>query len=215
MAFSITIPADQIEFLQKTIGQQSTRQASYQAVKRTTSAARGVMRDTIGENVDVDLKYVDRAVSSKLITTDASLTEGVITVSAKSIPLIGFHPTAGPGGVTVVLTRSLGPVVLRHAFSATVSANGGNHRGIMTRKAATEAAAGRGRTVTKRGFFGRLPIKELKGPDIVSLIGEQNLTVTGEQVIRGLQGVFLKNLQSQMDRFLNQKKGTGIQLAGI
>jgi hypothetical protein len=217
----ITIPQPQIDFLSTLLGKATVRRAMYQAVKRTTTTGKNLVRDAVEEDTTLQRKYINRAISSKISTDeeggDAS---GTISVSGKSIPMVGFQHTEGPGGVSVVMTRSRGPLLLRHAFLARVRSNDGNHLGIMTRKAAAEAFGGRvvgegaKRAINKRGYFSRLPMQEEKGENLMTIVGRDKLTATGAKIMSGLAFTLKANLQGQLDRFLNQKKGEGVQLPG-
>jgi len=234
--FSVTIPDGTIAFMERTVGKASTRQAMYQAVKRTTAAAKRQIMKAVTADVNINAKYVTRAIRSTVLggsKDGGEAPEGVVRISGKSIPLVAFHPTYDKAhGITVIMVKSKGPLILRHAFFANTrnmkmfdlvvdagysegeakdASFDGGHKGVFTRKKA-EGTGSSGRRVTKAGYYARLPIQEEKGPNLATIIGPEKLTATGENVMAGLRETLRTNLQSQLDRFLNQKKGAGVQL---
>ena len=237
--FSVTIPDGTIAFMERTVGKASTRQAMYQAVKRTTAAAKRQIMKAVTADVNINAKYVTRAIRSTVLggsKDGGEAPEGVVRISGKSIPLVAFHPTYDKAhGITVIMVKSKGPLILRHAFFANTrnmkmfdlvvdagysegeakdASFDGGHKGVFTRKEKVGAAFSLDsrKLATKAQYYGRLPIQEEKGPNLATIIGPEKLTATGENVMAGLRETLRVNLQSQLDRFLNQKKGAGVQL---
>lgn len=219
MQFSITISPEQIAKLEAAIGKQSTKQAIYQAVLRTTRAGTTIFRKRITEKLYLDQKYITRAITTDVrgLSRDSAEAVGHIRVSAEPIPIVAYQDRkAGKqGGITVVISKDRPPLYLRHAFYARVGTGG--HVGIFFRAEGRDKSAGKERFIvsggriaqrykhggklTASGYARRLPMEEKFGPSVVDAYGDKVLTTMGQQINVDLQETLVKNLQSQLDRF--------------
>lgn len=219
MQFAITIPPDQVKKLEAAIGPKATKQAMYQAVLRTTRAGTTIFKTRIREKLNLDTKYINRVIETKVQgeSLESPDVRGTIIVKHELIPMVAYadRKAGKQGGVTVVMGKGKLPVYLRHAFYATVGV--GKHKGIFFRAEGRDKSAGKERFIitggrvgkrykhggrlTPTGYARRFPIEEKFGPSVVDAFGVDALTATGQQIIADLGATLEKNIQSQLNRF--------------
>lgn len=199
--------------LEAVLSPAQVRRALFQAVKRTTNTGRTQVNRRVREEINITKKYADRAITSRDPAGDNPV--GTITISRLPIPLIAYRPRFSKrAGVRVTVSKRKPPIVFRHAFQATVRTAGteGTHEGHLGAFARTRHLPTKGPNVgkgklTPRGFAGRFAIKELMGPSVLSVLGEAGTTKVAQEELAKLHDVLEKNVRSQMDRFLNRRKG--------
>jgi hypothetical protein len=210
---TISVSDEQLATLQAALPPKQVRSALFQAVKRTTKTGATQVNRRVRAEINISKKYADRAI--RVFDPKGDNPVGVISISRKPIPLIAYRPRVSKkAGVRATISKNKPPVVYRHAFKATVKTKGTDdqhegHEGIFfrTRHLPTKGKnAGKGK-LTPRGFAGRLAIKEAMGPSVLSVFGEAGTTRVASEELAKLHDVLQKNLDSQMDRFLNRRKG--------
>lgn len=207
---SIQVSDEAIQWLKGALPAKQVRQALFQAVKRTTKTGATQINRRVRAEINISKKYADRAI--RVFDPKGDNPVGVVSISRRSIPLIAYRPRVSKrGGVRVTIGKGKPAVVFRHAFKATVRTKGeagvhDGHEGIFgrTRHLPTKGRnAGKGK-LTPRGFAGRLAIKEAMGPSVLSVLGEQGTTRVAQEELAKLHDVLQKNLDSQVNRFLNR-----------
>lgn len=217
---SISIPQAQVDKLEAAIGKETARRAIYQAVFRTTRAGATIIRKRVQEELQVDSKYINRAITIRVDNSmDKADATGHIIVSPKLIPLVGYgdRKAGKQGGITIVVSKDRPPIYLRHAFYATVRAgDDGTHKGIFMRAKGRDKSGGKvmkgtfnhlkvgkyqGGKLTAAGYARRLPMEEQFGPSVVDAIGPDKLTTLGQAIHADLAQTLQKNLESQISRF--------------
>lgn len=205
---NITMNDAQLARLRADLTPQQVKQATYQAIKRTTAFAAKEVRDVVQEKTYLNTKYARRVISSKVSRSEPPF--GIVTISHKLVPLIGYRTTATKrGGVTAYLSKDRPPIRLRHAFKRRVfsveqAAQGDTgHMGIFLRARHLPSkgrnAGNRRLKMTRKGFAGRLAIEEQFGPSVLDLVEQPKLlgAITDEVTVQ-----LERNIQSQLDRFL-------------
>ncbi|HEY1189527.1 MAG TPA: hypothetical protein VGE74_17915 [Gemmata sp.] len=191
--------------------------ARYQAVKRTADQGRRMIADRFieqypkiqrGKIESGDPTKRKRPIISRV--TKGKDPSGVITVTEQPIPMIAFRPKGAgmripskgkPGGITVSMAKNKPPLKLRHAFRAVTKSG---HEGVFLRRrgvkrlVVTQAANKAAAAITGGQVAGRLPIVELFGPNVYSLM---NVPKVNAEVVGKLDALLAKNIQSQIDRF--------------
>ena len=209
---AIQVSEEQRRELEAVLTPKQVRQALFQAVKRTTKTGRAQVNRRVREEINISKKYADRAITSRDPKGDDPV--GVITISRRPIPLIAYRPRVSKkGGARVTISKHKPPVAFKHYFRATVKLKGEDqehdgHEGIFfrTRHLPTKGKnAGKGK-LTPRGFAGRLAIKQAMGPSVLSVFGEDGATKVATEELAKLQAVLQKNIDSQLNRFLNRRK---------
>jgi hypothetical protein len=200
------------------------RKVHYAAVKRTADEGRVMIFNRFKEeypNVQKskietgDLTKRKRPIVSKVVNKEEQPT-GIITVYDYKIPMIAFKPggggmriPSGDGGVRVRMDKAKGLLLLPHAFRAKMRSG---HIGIFSRiKTAGKPRTflRRGKTVTVKGGNGPdgvawgLPIRELFGPSIYSLV---DIPKINAEVESKLDGILVKNIERQIARVPLLKK---------
>jgi hypothetical protein len=110
----------------------------------------------------------------------------------------------GAGGVTVKPWKDRAALVFKHAFAAKVNFQNAEdaselHKGVFLRtRHLSPRALSLGFKLTRKGFAGRLAIKQLLGPPVESAV---ELDSVSNAVYAALAGEADKQLQSQIDRF--------------
>lgn len=181
----------------------------YSAVKKTTTQAKGVAAKAVMERLAIPRRYIDgknhRKAAIKSSMRGGDVPVGVITIRRYALPASAFKMQATKaGGVSVTFDKSKGPQNYRHGFIANVKsdeqdAQGTFHKGAFVRAKETQFIKNREQTkFTKAGIAFRLPIKEIFGPAVLDFI---TLPEIQSRVIRDIQGVLQKNLDSQISRF--------------
>jgi hypothetical protein len=191
--------------------------ARYQAVARTAAQGRRMIADRFIEQYPKiqrtkvesgDPTKRKRPITSRV--TRGKDPEGIITVSEQPIPMVAFRPKGPgmripsrgkPGGITVQMSANRPPVTLRHAFRAIMPSG---HEGVYLRRkgakqlVVTQAANRAAAAITGGQATGRLPITELFGPNVYSLV---NVPKINAEVVAKLDALLARNIQSQIDRF--------------
>lgn len=169
-SFLVDIDDRDLAKLREVLGDKRFRQASYQAVSRTTNKVRTQIRKAVKERSYIKQKYITRAVTSQLSRGDVPL--GIVRVTRQLLPAIAYKTRASKkAGVTIETAPGRGLIQLKHAFKATMKSG---HEGIYLR------AKGRGKDIngkrgarkklTDRGYAQRLPIEEQFGPPVISVV---------------------------------------------
>lgn len=209
---TVSVSDEQRAALEAVLPPKQVRQALFQAVKRTINSGRVQVNRRVREEINITKKYADRAIKSYDPKGDDPV--GYISISRQPIPLIAYRPRFTKKGVRVVVSKKKPPLVYRHAFEAAVrsqqqAAQGiEGHLGVFVRARHLPTKGpnvGKGK-LTPKGIAGRFAIKELMGPSVLSVLGEQGTTQVAREELAKLQGTLEKNLAGQMDRFLNRKK---------
>ena len=151
MQVSIGISDREMSALRKVLNPQQYRQAMYQATKRSTRKARVMTGDVVRERLPIRKKFIDSPSSDKAAiksTFDKQTQTGKIQTKQIGLPLSEFpHTDSKSAGVSVRLDSKKPPLMLRHAFTATVksksqaAAGGAGHKAIFTRKHIGNAVA--------------------------------------------------------------------------
>lgn len=233
MNFSISIPEDQVTEIEQRIGRQSTKQAIFQAVFRTTRAGVVIVRKRVQEKLAISQKYITRVVRVQMRGGDFGA-QGHILVTNESVPIAAYPavkigmqgpPEAGQksvpgGGLLVTMSRDRPPVFFRHAFFARVGT--GRHKGVFWRAEGRDSSGTlreiathrtlrthkyEGGRLTARGYARRLPIEQVFGATVAETIGVEEFTKVGELIRDDLAAKLAENMNSQFDRFLGRKKG--------
>lgn len=179
------------------------RRALFQAVKRPTNRGTVTVQRRAQKKVNIQSKYLKRAIRTKLDIRDPDPPVGSIIISQKRLPLIAYRPTVSKRmGVTARIRKDKPPLKFGHAFKATVNRQNANvpedlHEGIFirTRHLSSNPRAGK---LTPKGFAGRLAIKQLFGPSIHSVIDIPEVT---EGIEADIAAQMTTALNSQIDRF--------------
>ena len=220
VAVSISIDPAQLAEMRRVLDPKQFKQAQYQAVRRTTNAARRIVENVVTEKVNLTRKYARRAVTSR-VASENGVNTGAVTITQRPIPLIGYRPKVSKrGGVTVTISLDRAPVFFRHAFKATVRTleqviadeEFEGHTGIFQRARGVgefRGAGGNRRGVTPEGFAHRLPIKELRGPSVLDVV---EIPDVEKRVTEELGDALSRNVQSQIDRFVKSKQAAAEQV---
>jgi hypothetical protein len=214
--FKCEIPPEQIKRLESLLDPKEMKSAMYQAISRTAGTVKTIVVDNIRSHSAMSAKYARRGVST-VIPSKGETPEAFIVVSGKPVPLIGFRATFSKSkGATVIVGEGKPPIKLAHAFKATVTATRSDgsevdHDGIFTR-GMSKTVASHHRRLNKKGhaivggvaagYAGRLPIVQLYGPSAASIAHEDEVQKAIEPQIND---VLIKNIDSQIDRFLQEK----------
>lgn len=189
----IGINESQLAEIRKLLNPKQFQQAIYQAVKRTTSKGTTIVRDKMKAATFINTKYVRRAVTTKMESGETPV--GIVNISQHQVPLIGYRVNVSKrGGAIAQASRDRPPLIFRHAFKGkirnrkTQDADEG-HIGIFLRRKSDR---------TKSGFVARLPIDEVLGPSVLSLVEAPKMLSEVETI---LQDELEKQVQSQVDRF--------------
>jgi hypothetical protein len=159
--FEVAIPDQQLARMREALSPGQYRQASYQAVKRTTRKVARAVQDEVKRRTFIKPKYVKRVVTARDPQGDVPV--GVVRISQEWLPAIAYKVSGGKrSGIRIQVSRDRAPVTLRHAFRATLKSG---HVGIFARAKhlpTKGANQGKGR-LTPRGFAGRFAIAEEPG----------------------------------------------------
>jgi len=167
------------------------KQACRSAVHRTMITGKALMAREVQKKLNVRIGDIKPVIKSRENAEDLN---GTLTVTQKRIPLIDFIGTAPTrGGVRIKLYEDQPSMVLKHAFVAVLPGSGLQ---IDER----EKYTGKGKK-TKSGYVSRTPVETLKGISVLTTIGAEMATATGQRITRGLTETLEKNLLSQLDRF--------------
>jgi hypothetical protein len=214
--FNIHIDQAKLAELWEILGPNNFRRAATGAINKTIATGKAKITDRIFATLNVKRKAISDVITLKR-ATQAEL-EGKITITGKSIRITDYKGVKlGGGGVTAQFRLDRPPLQFKHAFQAIMKANGGSHTGIFFRTTHLPTKGpnmGKGK-LTPQGFAGRLSISELRGPSVLSMLqtssasGAGLATAIAEEEIAKLGVVLEKNIASQVDRFLERKKGDG------
>lgn len=189
-SISVEIPADVLAKLKKELSPQEFRQATFQVVKRTTAKLVTIIRKRLKEHSTINKKYVDRVITQFPPKGDPPV--GMVRIVKAPIPLVAFKFKASKGGgVSVVVSKDIAPILLRHAFLATMKAidakslETSTHKGIFYRARHTPTKgpgsylkdrAGKPKyKLTPAGIAGRLAIKQAMGPSVLTIVAAPEL----------------------------------------
>ena len=178
----------EIEAVRAALNPRQFRQAMYQAVKRTTDAAKKIVSEQIEGEVNIKMSALarHRATKDAIVTrlSKGEIPVGEVVISGKPLPMTAFlYKAYKKSGVVVAITQNRSPVILKHAFKQTLKSG---HVGIFLR-------------ATKGGKpVPRYPIREVYGPSIPSLVERP---VIGNPIMEQLAARLHRELESQMDRF--------------
>ncbi len=188
-SIEVGISSIQLKQLEEALNPKQLKQAVYQAIKRTTTTGTVAVRKIVREKTYISAKYANRAVKTRMEGN-----EGVITISQKLVPLIGYKVSATKKmGVVAQVSKDRPPIILRHAFKGRVRAGeDGGHIGIFQRQKLS------GPKATPRGIAQRLPIAEQFGPSVLQLI---DVPQTFKELTVNLEDTLQKNIDSQISRF--------------
>ena len=135
---------------------------------------------------------------------------GVVSVRDLKIPMIAFKPTGGgtripskAGGVNVLMDKSKGRELFRHAFKVRMRSG---HVAIVSRVAAKTGGQwkpGWKHKTTLSGYAARLPIRELFGPSIYDLVDIPKINL---EVQSKIDAILIKNIEGQISRVPLLKK---------
>lgn len=205
---NITFNQSQVDRLIASLNPKQLKSAMFQAIKRTTDFAGRQVKATVKAETFMQPKYVNRVVATRVSKENPPV--GIVSISQKMVPLIAFKVRASRRrGVTVQVTKSLPPIVLRHAFKATVRSQQqsekslAGHVGIFLRSRHLPTkgpnVGNKRLKLTRRGIAGRLAIEEQFGKSVLSLVETPKIigSITSEVTDKLEQ-----NVQSQLDRFL-------------
>lgn len=174
------IPPDTFYALERELTPDQLRRALYTIVTRTQSkVVTSIGRGVHDENPFIKKKYLKRVVSK--IKPQGNPPVGAVVVKNERLPLIAFKVKGfkgGPGthGGTITIAKDLSPIVLRHAFLASVKAGADSeHTGIFLRAKGIPSSVvknrdGHARKYTPEGFAERLPIEQQFGPGIFNIV---------------------------------------------
>jgi hypothetical protein len=180
------------------------RQAEFQAVKRTTGKLVTIVKNKVKEQSFVKPKYIGRVISKRDPRGDPPV--GEVIVRKQRLPLVAFKISVSKrSGVRVSLSKNLPPIVLRHAFVATVKAPANNgevseHTGVFLRSRHLPSKGpnqGKGK-LTARGFAGRLAIKQVFGKSIFAYV---NVPEIRDEIVFDGRAEMRKQLENQIKRF--------------
>lgn len=163
------------------------RAASRSINKAVTKTRTGISK-AIRQVVTLKAKPVKDAIKVK----KASISDlsGRVTVKGKGIPLIQYRAKflkASRRGVNYQVFKSGGKKNLRHAFIAMMPSG---HIGVFVREKQTAGP----------GFAGRLPIRELFGPSIPSVLAETPGVL--EDVEEASADILIEEMERQVDLLL-------------
>lgn len=194
------------------------RQVHYAAVKKTADQGRVMVFNRFKEqypNVQKskiesgDLTKRRRPIVSRVENKENQPT-GIITVYDYKIPMIAFKPTGGgtripskAGGVNVLMDKSKGRELFRHAFKVRMRSG---HVAIVSRVAAKTGGQwkpGWKHKTTLSGYAARLPIRELFGPSIYDLVDIPKINL---EVQSKIDAILIKNIEGQISRVPLLKK---------
>lgn len=194
------------------------QRAMFQAVKRTLGKVRTLVKRKIGELTYLKAKYAERAIGKPQISGDVPA--GVVTISRMPIPAIGYKTSASKrNGATVTFVRGREATRFAHGFkararSAEQAAQGSEgHTGLFFRASRLPSKGpnnGKYKMVQSGRWAGkraaRFAIQEIMGPPVVDIVDTP--TILSRIELDG-QEELAKQMDSQVDRFLNRRKGGG------
>lgn len=209
--FSVSVDKVEEDRVRAVLDPKQYRQAIFQAVLRTTKKIGTAVGKGIKEHSYIKPKYIKRSIFVRVPKNKSGdvSPEGTVEVKKKRLPLIAFKVRASKKrGVTVQTSPDGAPIVLRHAFKATVRLAGTSdehegHDGIFLRARHLPSKGphvGKGK-LTKRGFAGRFAIAEQFGP---SAFFFASLPEVKDSIVIDARAEMRKQLTSQVARF----KGT-------
>lgn len=216
----ITVPQDVERKLVIMFGPVKAQRIIFVAVRRATQRAVGDLADVVQTRLNIPRKYITgdnrRAALRVKVEPSATSATGVIGVRRLQLPLIAFSEKriSKTQGVVVRPDKTKAPIILKHAFGATVSSpsqldQGIAHKGIFRRKrilaAGTSGTLPRGVKVTPRGFAGRLPIEEAMGPSILDLMSQDDMQ---RIATKSVAGRLMKEVDGQVNRETKGKHKT-------
>jgi len=204
MAIDVIIPDEQMARLAERLNPRQLHQATYQIVKRTTAQVVKRIRNEVRSQVDISKKWVDRVVSQ--VNPSGEPPVGKVIVKKMPIPLIAFKVRAlKHGGVSVRIGKGRPPLVLHHAFVATMPTG---HEGVYLRSRHLPTKGPNSGKLNKhgkpllkltaQGFAGRLAIDEQFGPSIYKLL---TIPAVLKQITFDSNAYMAQQAQSQLDRF--------------
>jgi hypothetical protein len=217
----VEVSPEQLAELEGALNPKQVRSALFQAVKRTTKTGATQINRRVRAEININKKYADRAIRAREPSGDNPV--GVISISRYPIPLIAYRPRVSKkGGARVTIGKGKPPIVYRHAYKATVKTAGTDgvhegHEGIFLRdrhlptkgpnadRVREWVYKGKKRKsrikLTPRGIAGSFAMRELMGPSVLSVLGEEGTTKVAQEELAKLNGVLQKNLDSQFFRF--------------
>lgn len=202
------IPPETLKGLEQDLTPDQLKRALYGIVTRVQSKLVTAIRTEVkSENPFIKKKYLDRVI--KKLKPQGNPPVGAVIVNNKRLPLIAFKVSASASkGVTVTLAKDLPPIVLKHAFLATVEAGANDeHTGIFLRKKGVPGSLyqdrkGRFSRFTPAGFAGRNPIAQEFGPGILKIV---EIPEVLKRIEFDTLAEIKKQAASQFDRFLEPK----------
>lgn len=216
MQIGISISDVETKALRSVLNPRQYMQAMNQATQRTTRKGRVMAGDAVRSRLTLRKKFIDDPKSSsaaiKSAVTVGKPTTGKIVTTKKPLPLSEFKFTAGKKGVTVTIDKTRPPLLLRHAFKATVASKaqaeqGVSHTGIFERRKNVDSRLGKTYTYrgkkykigkNAKGFMWRIPIEERRGPSVFDLVKENEVL---DPLVRAIGTIFRDELGNQISRF--------------
>jgi hypothetical protein len=205
---SIQIDPEERENLARVLNPKQLKQAQFQAVKRTTNKVVGLVQKAVKDRSFIKPKYIKRVIAKRDPRGDPPV--GEVVVTKKRLPLIAFKVRASKkNGVTAQVSKGAAPIVLRHAFVATVRTKGTDeehdgHKGVFQRDRHLPTKgpnAGKGK-LTARGFAGRFAIKEQFGRSVFDVV---NVKAVVDGIVFDAGAEMSRQLQGQLARFTKPK----------
>jgi hypothetical protein len=206
-----SIDPAQLAELQASLSPKQVKQAAYQAVKRTTAAAKRLVQEEVERAVAIDTKYARRRIIASMNRGDIPV--GTVSISRRGVPLIGYlDKVSKKGGAVIGIWRDRAALAIRHGFKARMASaaqqeQGASHVGIFLRARPGGWRVTDGRMPVKtgryRGWAARLAVKEAYGPSIAKVVEVPKVQAKVESRITD---ILAKNVQSQLDRFLSRRK---------
>lgn len=177
---------------------QQVRQALYQATLRTTRTMTTNLRKRSKDKLAINQKYISRAINFTIDRGDVPV--GTIIVQRQGVPLIGYKTSATRAGIFAMMDRDRGGLQLRHAFKAVAKGplpdgtESGGHLAIWLREKGVSNTG----HLTAGGYAPRLPIREVYGAPVISVVEE---AAERESFVRDVRILYRKNILSQVSRF--------------
>jgi hypothetical protein len=164
------------------------------AVKQTVKDGKGMVVDEVQSQTTAIKKYITRAIKTRVTSNDPPV--GEIVVTRQPLPLIAFKTTASKSGITATISQGRTPIVFKHAFKTRVASAAQAAQGV-SRLGIFERARGKG----KGGFASRLPIKQLMGPPITSIV---NVPKISDEITDALAAKMTENYMAELNEALKE-----------
>jgi hypothetical protein len=229
----VEVDAKKLADLRRVLNPKQFRQATYQAVLRTTNGAVSKATDLVQKRSGLPRRYISgkqhrrAAIVSAVYKGDSP--EGRVRVREIGVPLSAYKfRRVGDNGIEVTFDQLGETLHLKHAFVATVAsraqeAQGVSHKGIFSRsKVGTSAyavsrylqkgmdskwmAARRGQ-VTPAGRSWRLPIEEHFGWPVLEFVTKDEIRT---EIERHAAETLDAQIDSQVRRF-TEGRATGLR----